>query len=96
MKYKILTKEQIIISLDRLTRFKNTKEKYLRVFSDILISCLLEPKFKKTEIEELDFSLITKYVSDIFNTSLDKYYLDTIKYISEMKVQEFLCNYEKK
>ena len=28
MKYKKLTKEQIIISLDRLTRFKNTKDKY--------------------------------------------------------------------
>ena len=32
MKYKTLTKEQILISLDRLTRFKPTKEKYLRVF----------------------------------------------------------------
>ena len=51
MKYKKLTKEQIIISIDRLTRFKNTKEKYLRVFKDILTSCLLEPKLKKQEIE---------------------------------------------
>ena len=50
MKFKNLTKEQIIISLDRLTRFKNTREKYLRVFSDILISNLIEPKLKKSDI----------------------------------------------
>ena len=37
MKYKALTKEQILISLDRLTRFKPTKEKYLRVFFDIIL-----------------------------------------------------------
>ena len=94
MKYKYLTKEQIIISIDRLTRFKNTKEKYLRVFSDILTSCLLEPKFKKSEIEEMDFSIITKYVSEIFNASLDKYYSNTTNKIDDINVQEFLRNYE--
>ena len=56
MKYKKLTKEQIIISLDRLTRFKNTREKYFRVFSDILISNLLEPKIKKADFKESKFS----------------------------------------
>ena len=70
MKFKYLTKEQILISLDRLTRFKNTKEKYMRVFSDILITCLLEPKLKKSDIEKLDFSIIADYVTEIFNESL--------------------------
>jgi len=70
MRYKNLTKEQILISLDRLTRFKNTKEKYLRVYTDILVSCLIEPKLKKNEIEKLDFSDIANYVSEIFNESL--------------------------
>ncbi len=46
-KVKPLTKEQIIISIDRLTRFKNTEVKYFRVFSDILINNLISPKFKK-------------------------------------------------
>ena len=50
MKYKKLTPEQIKISLDRLTRFKFTREKYLRVFSDIILSNLIEPKIKKSEL----------------------------------------------
>ena len=71
MKYKYLTKEQIIISLDRLTRFKNTREKYLRVFSDILVACLIEPKLKKSDIENLDFAILTDYVSEILNSSIE-------------------------
>lgn len=71
MKYKKLTKEQILISIDRLTRFKNTKEKYLRVFIDILLSCLIEPKLKKSEIEAMDYALITEYVVEILNNSIN-------------------------
>ncbi len=69
MKFKKLTKEQIIISIDRLTRFKSNKEKYLRVFSDILTSSLIEPKLKKNDIEKMDFEILTKMVSEIFNSS---------------------------
>ena len=54
MKYKKLSKEQIIISIDRLTRFKNPKDKYLRVFSEILSSNLIEPRLKKDDILNLD------------------------------------------
>lgn len=72
MKYKLLTKEQILISIDRLTRFKNTKEKYLRVFTDILTACLIEPKLKKSEIKNMDYSLLANMVSEIINKSLGK------------------------
>ena len=75
MKFKKLTKEQIIISLDRLTRFKSTREKYLRVYSDILASALIEPKLKKADIEDMDFSIVTQMVCEIFNCSVD-YLLD--------------------
>ena len=71
MKYKKLTKEQILISLDRLARFKNTKEKYLRVFSDLILSNLLEPKFKKSDLEKLSFSEIKNYATIIFNNSFE-------------------------
>lgn len=71
MKFKKLTKEQIIISLDRLTRFKPTKEKYLRVYSDILTSALIEPKLKKNDIENMDFELLSQLVSEIFNSSFN-------------------------
>lgn len=70
MKFKVLTKEQLVISLDRLTRFKNTKDKYLRVFSDILTSNLIEPKLKRVDIENMDYSLVSNYVSKIINESL--------------------------
>ena len=61
IKYKKLTREQLLISLDRLTRFKSTKEKYLRVFFDIILSNLIEPKYKKTELEKLEIQIIRDY-----------------------------------
>lgn len=91
MKYKKLTKEQIIISLDRLTRFKNTREKYLRVFSDILVNCLIEPKLKRNEIANMDFELLANYVSEIFNNSLPKFGTDIIL---NNKVISYIQNYE--
>lgn len=91
MKYKNLTKEQIIICLDRLTRFKQTREKYLRVFSDILISCLIEPKIRRNDIENMDFSQIAEYVSEIFNASLTK---KSENWSLNTKIVDFLRDYE--
>ena len=87
MKYKKLTNEQIIISIDRLTRFKNTKDKYLRVYCDILSSTLIEPKFKKNEILNLDYSILSEYVSKIINDSLGKPSKD-------LKINSILSDYE--
>lgn len=71
IKIKPLTKEQIIISADRLTRFKFTEQKYLRVFTDILVNNLISPKMKKTEIEETDYKKITELAEYIINLSLE-------------------------
>jgi hypothetical protein len=89
MKYKSLTKAQLIISIDRLTRFKNTKEKYLRVFTDILSSALIEPKFKKSDIEKLDYTIITEYASLIINNSIGCHTANT-----NTTLNEFLKDYE--
>lgn len=70
MKFKPLTKEQLLISADRLTRFKDTETKYLRVFSDIIVNCLIEPKFKKHELEGLDYAQIVEFAQNIINASL--------------------------
>lgn len=70
IKLKPLTKEQIIISTDRLTRFKFTETKYMRVFKDILVNNLIEPKYKKTEIDNLDYAEITRLAEFIINFSL--------------------------
>ena len=71
MKFKNLTKEQLIISFDRLTRFKPTKEKYLRVFSDIILSCLTEPVYKKQELICMPSEEVTKIAEEIINSSLN-------------------------
>lgn len=72
MKYKKLTQQQIVISIDRLTRFKPTEEKYLRVFKDIIISGLIEPKFKKSHLDSMEYAEIRDIAVEIFNNSLDE------------------------
>ena len=71
MKYKNLTKSQIIISIDRLTRFKPVEEKYLRVFKDIIISNLIEPKYKKSALDSMDCETIRDIATEIFNSSIE-------------------------
>jgi len=70
IKIKPLTKQQIIISLDRLTRFKPTEEKYLRVFKDIIISNLISPKFKRSRLDLTDYDELRELAENIFNFSL--------------------------
>ena len=72
MKYKPLTNQQIIISIDRLTRFKYTEDKYLRVFKDIIISNLINPIIKKSELDLMDYEEIKNIAETIFNASLPK------------------------
>ena len=88
LKYKVLTKEQIVISLDRLTRFKPTKEKYLRVFSDIILGNLIEPKYKKSELETFDMPKIRDIAVEILNSSLEKISEPTKKINNKIKEYE--------
>ncbi len=87
MRYKKLTTEQILISLDRLTRFKYTKKKYLRVFTDIILSNLIEPKYKKNELINLPCEIITRLAEEIFNGSLPSCNND-------FSINQRLCEYE--
>lgn len=70
MKIKPLTKEQIIISVDRLTRFKNTEKKYFRVFSEIILHNLISPKFNKHELEKMSYADLKNYAQEVFNYSV--------------------------
>ncbi len=70
-KIKPLSKEQIIISLDRLTRFKNPEAKYLRVFKDIITNNLIDPKYRKSQLDEMDYEILKNYVQEIINYSLE-------------------------
>lgn len=70
LKIKPLSKEQIIISIDRLTRFKNPEVKYLRVFKDVLINNLISPKFKKTQLDEMAYDKLRDLAVEVINYSL--------------------------
>ena len=86
MKYKKLTKEQILISMDRLTRFKYSKDKYLRVFIDIIQNNLIEPKYKKQELLNMEYSIIKNIAEYIFNNSLEN---KSDNYIINKKLLEY-------
>ena len=71
LKIKPLTKEQILISASRLTRFKHPEIKYLRVFKDIITGNLITPKYKKQQLDEFDYEVIKNLAEQIINYSLE-------------------------
>ena len=103
LKVKPLTKEQLVISIDRLTRFKNTEVKYLRVFFDILTGNLISPKFKKSDLEQMDYAELTQMAQYVINYSLESfgyfsdgdYLLNQRLYDYEKSVFKFDNNVEK-
>lgn len=72
LKFKPLTKSQILISLDRLTRFKPAEEKYSRVFKDIIVSNLIEPKYSRKQLDLMSYDKLKNIAEYIFNSSLPK------------------------
>jgi len=96
-KIKPLTKEQLIISFDRLTRFKNTETKYLRVFKDIILHNLIYPKYSKSELENTDYSFLRATAENIINFSLSsstKADLTINKKIAQYEKSVFKCSKE--
>lgn len=71
VKVKPLTKEQLTISIDRLTRFKNPEVKYLRVFGELITNNLIQPKYKKSDIEKMDSEEVKNLAELIINHSLE-------------------------
>lgn len=92
LKIKPLTKPQITIFLDRLTRFKFTEDKYLRVFKEIILSNLIYPKFKKSELELMDYDILTKFAENIFNSSLKQL---NVPMSDDFDINKKLLEYEK-
>lgn len=92
LKIKPLTKAQIMISIDRLTRFKPTEEKYLRVFKDIVVSNLIYPKYKKNELDLLNNNVLTDIINEIFKTSFLQLGFDLV---NDFSINKKLLQYEK-
>ncbi len=91
LKIKPLTKDQLIISIDRLTRFKYTETKYLRVFGEIISNNLISPKIKKTELEKLNYTSIKDLAEQIINYSLEKLNLG---FEQDYTINQKIYNYE--
>lgn len=72
-KYKLLTFDELVINLDRLSRFKLPDLSFKRVFFDIINKCLISPKYSKNELESADFNLISHIVQKIWNDSVSKF-----------------------
>ena len=71
IKYKSLSEEQLIISIDRLTRFKDPETKYLRVFKDIVSTHLILPKCKKSDIDCWSYKKLRDVAEFIINSSIE-------------------------
>ncbi len=71
IKYKYLTLDELLINLDRLSRFKLPEESYNRVFTSVILKCLISPKYTKREIEALPPAMISSFVKEIWNKSVE-------------------------
>lgn len=94
-KIKPMTREQLLISFDRLTRFKEPELRYLRVFTEIITSNLIEPKFKKFELEQMSCEVLRDWAQDIINVSLDELYPNTA-IETDFTINKRIMDYEKR
>ncbi len=88
-KYKLLSFEELVISLDRLSRFKLPEESYFRVFSNIITKCLIFPKLSKTEIEKMSAKELSSMTEEIWNESVKKIF-GKINKKNNSKILKFL------
>ena len=70
IKYKFLSFDELVINMDRLSRFKSPDESFSRVFNSIIYRNLISPKYSKVDIERLDSRIIVSIVEEIWNTSV--------------------------
>ena len=69
---KPLSVDEMILALDRISRFKYPEKKLKRVYIETICSHLISPAFKKSDIEKFDNKSLTKYFTKIWNYSIEK------------------------
>lgn len=84
---------ELKVAIDRLTRFKYPEDKYLRVFKEIILSNLIEPKFKKKDLDIFDYNSLKKYAQTILNKSISAY-CENIE--EDFTINRKLADYENK
>lgn len=90
-----VTPEDLILALDRLTRFKYPEIKYYRVFSELLCKYLKKPKLTKNQIKELDINVLKLLVEKIWNESakLHRPCIKQDKTLNRTLLKEILATY---
>lgn len=73
IKFQPLAKKDLILALDRLTRFKYPEIKYYRVFSEIVCKSLKSPMLNKNQVRSLDVNVLRALVEKIWNDSVKLY-----------------------
>lgn len=91
-KYKMLTVDELVINLDRLSRFKLPEYSYFRVFSSIIQKNLISPKYTKSELETLSPEIISSIVKKIWNKSVQNIWGKSNSFDSAYKAQKMLIN----
>lgn len=92
IKYKLLTVDELVINLDRLSRFKLPEYSYFRVFSSIIQKNLIFPKYTKSELETLSPEIISSIVKEIWNKSVQNIWGKSNSFDSAYKAQKMLIN----
>lgn len=77
IKIKPMSIEEMLLAVDRLTRFKNPEIKYNRVFKEVMSKFLIQPKISFKAYDTLPPERIKTYVETVF----------------EISIKEFISNY---
>lgn len=72
IKYNLIPFNELVVNLDRLSRFKLPENSFPRVFYSIVLKYLINPKYSKNDILNEDVSLVSEIVKQIWNDSVDK------------------------
>lgn len=95
IKFLYIKKEDLILALDRLTRFKYPEISYYRVFSEIICKYLIHPHITKNQIKELDTNTLKSIIEKIWNESVNYYSPDAKrdKKLNEIIIDEINNTY---
>ena len=78
--YKLIMYDDLLISIDRLSRFKHPTLKYKRVYFDLLTKYLMSPKLSKKQLESLSAKVINSYIELIWSNSVNALFKTNNKY----------------
>ena len=76
---KSMSINEMILALDRISRFKFPDKKLKRVYIETICTHLISPALKKADIENFDNNNLAKYFTDIWNFSIKNNFGNTYK-----------------